>query len=917
MIQQNKFYSQFINGELFNQQLTDFSDVLVGSIGDKIQKVTRFSYSKKSVATAPFEFIVGTNAMSFNGDFIADGFKVGDKVDLYDDDLTTFIFQDRTITAINPTIINFDGASVPAATITNGRMILKTELKSFKHKFGLIGLNESTNYVSKIDGTAESIYLADNVGLDSGGGRTTVPVAMNPVAGVKSWQTDETATAAYISTGSLAEDFEQVFEIVHTFRILPFYLDGQLSNLQSQLKPALFIGTDTIKYVSETSFAKESYLLDGSRKVALDTLSGSVGWFNENLNGFFPEYSLLATTYKDTATGNQIAGLQTAKKTTVKTTVSSANLKFIDGNHSVQLAVAHTVSDYEQNNKTIEQNFIYENVFKKVSDPAASGTNISNFKTTIITNQYLEIEFDYEFTPQQAIDADGLNNIIFITVADDADSNTKTDRVALLAETVVNLATTDVDNLLFMNSMLFHPQDSDLNGPSFNNIDGWLEDGFIAEFDFDLNDDLKANLKRLELKLAVYNNITQKYFMLQVIPFNIGNSQIIGNMQYFNQQSASDVVNFQLPKSSDWKKKQLITNGITTNGSVNVVNHSLVCGIRLNYESWIALAGADAFFYDVNLPNNGLNLDSSRFDDSPFEVVVVMEADIEDSNKLTTNYAIISQPFGVETYGADGNVPAGWAGVVSLYDENDNSVPFVQSNKNTKVKIVFTKDAGAPAITDLWARIRMYQENTTIYDAFEIGTYENPLPTNNPLIPAIGETRLKTTNGGTTIEIEALIDGTLINSGENWIITGRIGEESEELIYTAGITTTFVGGTSGLWDFDFTFSEAGGAPLTNKTILFKVFNDDTNEILADVGYRYGDFPQIDAPQFDNLGTWANVQPFIQAGTQFVNGGNGGFTKLDWANESNNIDSSFFKTAKNLRVEVAVATSAFDNEIGRG
>ena len=196
---------------------------------------------------------------------------------------------------------------------------------------------------------------------------------------------------------------------------------------------------------------------------------------------------------------------------------------------------------------------------------------------------------------------------------------------------------------------------------------------------------------------------------------------------------------------SDWKKKQLVTQGTSNFGTVNTISHTLVCGIRLNYESWIALPGADTFFYDTNLPNNGLNLNSSRFDDSPFEVVVRLDAAITDDSKLSTNYTFLSQPFEVESYGEDGNVPAGWAGVIELQDSNSNPVPVVLSNQNTKIVFTFTKDAAAPLISDLWARIRMYKENSSNISAFEISTYELPLAAPNPLIPIAGETQLKTT----------------------------------------------------------------------------------------------------------------------------------------------------------------------------
>ena len=75
MILQNKFYSQFVNGDNFTDDLLDFTDILVGSVGDKIQKVTRFSYSKKSVANGPYQFTINGNTLTFNGDFLSDGFR--------------------------------------------------------------------------------------------------------------------------------------------------------------------------------------------------------------------------------------------------------------------------------------------------------------------------------------------------------------------------------------------------------------------------------------------------------------------------------------------------------------------------------------------------------------------------------------------------------------------------------------------------------------------------------------------------------------------------------------------------------------------------------------------------------------------------------------------------------------------------
>ncbi len=126
--------------------------------------------------------------------------------------------------------------------------------------------------------------------------------------------------------------------------------------------------------------------------------------------------------------------------------------------------------------------------------------------------------------------------------------------------------------------------------------------------------------------------------------------------------------------------------------------------------------------------------------------------------------------------------------------------------------------------------------------------------------------------------------------------------------YTASLILNFTGGVTGLWDFDFGFSTIGGS-LIGSIVNFKVIDDDTSTVLANVDYNYGDFPQVDAPVVDYVGNWAvAVQPFIQVGTEFVDGGSGGFTKKDWALFSDNYENPYFANAKNLRVELAISSS---------
>ncbi|MBG7631682.1 MAG: hypothetical protein IZT56_14795, partial [Bacteroidetes bacterium] len=185
-----EFFNQFNNGELLDQNLTDFTKNLVGNITDKIRtrQTIAVSWTASSDAVNTFD-VVGNTLNQTTGSFIADGFALGDIISLYDNAGVAFVFQDRTITSLTPTQIIFDGAVVPTVSYPDAKLYGKTPLESLRFRFGLIENNEPTNFVSKIDGTAQNSFSASGVGFDTGGGvRSLVPVTLNSATGVDSWK---------------------------------------------------------------------------------------------------------------------------------------------------------------------------------------------------------------------------------------------------------------------------------------------------------------------------------------------------------------------------------------------------------------------------------------------------------------------------------------------------------------------------------------------------------------------------------------------------------------------------------------------------------------------------------------------------------------------------------------------------------
>ncbi|GAH06882.1 unnamed protein product, partial [marine sediment metagenome] len=104
-------------------------------------------------------------------------------------------------------------------------------------------------------------------------------------------------------------DYIQKFEIEHEFTILPYYLDGELSNLQNNVIPPLLNGLNSLKYVFNPEFRTVLSNPNTAKSYDFDINLGSTAWFNENFNGFNSEYKVNSITYTEFGTANSADGL--------------------------------------------------------------------------------------------------------------------------------------------------------------------------------------------------------------------------------------------------------------------------------------------------------------------------------------------------------------------------------------------------------------------------------------------------------------------------------------------------------------------------------------------------------------------------------------------------------------------------------
>ena len=796
-----KFFNQFNNGELLDQNVSQSTPNLVGNITDKLKTIQTISVSWTSETSLfyPFNLVGGTpnntlDRSQFSGSFISDGFTIGDLISFYDNDTLAFIFQDRTIISLTSNQIIFDGAVVPTAAYTNAKIYGKTPLESLRFKFGLIKNNESTNFVSKIDGTAENAFSASAIGFDTGGGvRSLVPVDLIKAAGVDSWKEDfGSATVAYVSTGTQLEDYEQVFEIIHYFSILPFYLDGEILNIQNLINPFLFQSTGSLKYVYEAQFNTNLSNPNGTKTATIDSIIGSVGWYNESLNGNINNYSVDSLTYTNQDTfiiENQINSQQ---KTKVEFKLKSALGTFTaNTNVVVGISMLPESLDYQQNSSTIDENFILDRAFTTVDIAPVSSSIITNYSAVKVGAFEILIDFDVDYLAAIEPLLENKNYIIFVSTCDETLSSENTDRVTLKVDSKLYYFNPDEEELMFIDEITHFPHNIDeINlADSFDDYKGWIEDGFEIKVPFELNNDKNAKIQNLKVHFSAWNPSTDDRFDLQSYNFSLSggvsilqpplNPRVIYNL--------TSNRGFNLVNGSQFNKAELRTRPSGLRGLINVDRYELKLGIKANFEDWIALPGANTVFYDANEPNNGLNKNSSNYSLlNGYELVVVVESDITSVPNLlailqSTNYQFLSQPHAYYDYDLDNNVTPDWeVEIITLDDNGVNTSGILQTSINTRIYAIFTPVGGVTTMVNPYAIIRLNQSGGNINTIYELSSIRGSV-VGNPLIPLAGESYTKITDTGTTIIVECLVDGAILDPTTNYDISATLREGATEI----------------------------------------------------------------------------------------------------------------------------------------
>ena len=781
VVRSAKFYSEFINDVGFGSNLSEYNENLAGSVMENIKLVQQVDISwgaeSKTWVVNLIDFIITRDSGSWRDD----GFSVGDFAVWHESGVAQ---ADITIDSISAdgTKLYYTLTNGAITDSTNAGLFAEEDLTAVAYKFGLIDNNANFSITSLVSNNDQGYYGA-GIGFDTGGGvRDTNFVELQRLGSYEDWRTGS-ARIRYVSNPTR---FVQRFEIEHEFTIVPYYLDGELSNLQDDVIPPLLSGLNSLKYVYSPGFRTVLANPNTEKVAILENNLGSVAWFNENFNGFNNNYQVNSVVYEDAVTTDSADGILIGSKTKVTIEVEKNSGNFTAGERAgVYVSYLPSQDEYEDTTLTdLKANFLYDNALNDEGVAPVVGLRsiIENYEVTNLVGNTMTLTFDVEYSSLQKAFLSNKNAqdpiyfIIGVQLGDTATlSAGNSDKVTMLADVKEYDESADIPDLIVNPSFNLFPYKEEVGvDAGFSSITQWNEDGFTMEGSFDLDLNKDAVLNTLEFRLIAENSVSGSFFELDSFVFNIANPIVVSGVQQFNLITDRG---YNLENGSQFNDVSLTTGGL----AAGLQTYNLRFSQKISWQDWIANNLVDSIFYDNTKPNDNLNNKASNYSNlNGYNIKLSMFSNLTGTNDLgvggITDYHILTPPLTVYDY----DISAVWSATIETFNPNNltDLGGAILTGQNTLFRITWVNSGGAVTdLTDFTAIHRIEETDQNGYDIDEVGTLYS-YPTNNRVIPKGGFTNLDMYLDSGNVVTECLIDGSQLVSGVAYNISGRIDVES-------------------------------------------------------------------------------------------------------------------------------------------
>ena len=787
IVTDQKYYNEFKNDIGFVSNLGDFTNNLAGSVMEKVKIIQQVDVEWFSQGNSSDQWQLNGNQITrSDGNFISDGFSVGDVADF----ITGFAANPNSPVIANITInsISADGRTI-VYTLNSGSFPLNPDvyldagiralnpLTALVYNFGLNGNSESFNTNSKVSGNNQG-YYGSNIGFDTGGGvRDLNWVNLQRLGKYKDWQTGS-MRVRYLNNPTT---YVQRFEIEHELIINPYYLDGELSNLQNNIIPTLLNGINSLKYVYDAGFRTVLSNPNTQKNFKIENNLGSVAWFNENFNGFNNNYSVKSISYEEAATSSSADGILIGSKTRVIITVENL-LGAYTGGERFGVYVSYLPQQNEYTDTTLTDlvdNFIYDRAINNEGIAPTVGSDFITLCESQVVSGDLEITLELEYSSlQKAFLSNRLaqgnaNYLIAVEVGDVTLPSGNSDRVLLLADAREYDESADIPDLMGVDKFDIYPHDKQIGVDSgFTDMTSWNEDGLVVDFDFHLDLNKSAFINSLQFMLVAYNPTTDRYFELDSYSFGAGTSVVSGGVQQLNANTTRGYI---LKSGDQFNDVQI---SVSTNAG-NIQQYIGRFAQKIAWQDWISNLNVDTIFYNNSEPNNNLNNKSSNYSLlNGYEVRLAIFSNLDGVSTLgvsgNTNYLFLSPTITVFDYEEDGGFDV-WSCNIETFNfaNSSNLGGAILTGQDTLFRSTWTNSGGAvTSLTGLWGINRIEETGQQGYDITEMSSLNDPL--NNGILKPNSGTKLFVYLNAGKVVFECLIDGNKVAAGQEYNLSSRI-----------------------------------------------------------------------------------------------------------------------------------------------
>tara|TARA_R110002074_G_scaffold15000_1_gene51932 strand:- start:31 stop:2526 length:2496 start_codon:yes stop_codon:yes gene_type:complete len=787
---------------------------LLANIGEKITVTIDFTVradaipngSTKTIECNPPGF-TGNNIIQTIGFAGFQDFNLGDDIVIYD------TFSGGTnggtytiIEKISASIIRVD-AALASETIdsANDYVALVTPMEAIRYNWNLIGNSENPTFNSKIDGTNQELTVNNYP-------QGSTPVTAMGFFGDLSYQIGS-ATITRLQTGVLSG--QQQFRIIHEFYITPFFLSAQYTDLQNGVAPSYFLNAECLKFIYRIEAGLDLSNPNSFQFTETLDVTGNSGWFDESFSSGYTDYSVKSISYEDDISTNSVPGIQlstdkTRIKIVIENTISSP---FLNNNTDFTANFSYLPefqTEYQQNNKTVIENFYFDRGFQTVGSAAIAGENFGTdeqvFETieaTFTSTSEIEVELLVSLSPAMIADIEARGRkafAIWITTQNHLLATADADKVALLADVEVFYQdTTDAGLLTWANPVFLKHYETDPITEGADTINGRIEDDILRYDQFYIDrggrEDNTINIQQTRQFLIAKNSVTGDEFILEQFFQNWGGTTLVNDGtpsgQYTTQfiNFVQDRV-FKMPTNNE--RKQIKVDRRADLDTTDFRYYEMYYPFMMRWEDWIALLNANTNFFDASLPQNGLNQLWNRY--STFANWDIYYRNQVILNQLDSITNINSQL----TYSQDKIIDSfTYLESTDWINEDISSftltgspllsggTEFIQGFEDTKI-IASKEWAGAGVkpvnATDVvWVmRIEVYEQGSitdirfisSVYDWLQFSWFKST-DLSNKLV--LSET-------GGVFKAEALIDYTLIPAGTQFRVSARIYDKRTAVV---------------------------------------------------------------------------------------------------------------------------------------